>query len=154
MSALRKGVGSVDVGGHELCDRVVPICDIGTKFVEGSMQIVDRSVVGKQEPEEGFNLDVWRLGSGCCPLFECTPALAGDLVDVAGSIADSFLVGGGMAEFNELLRLRIEEALRFGPGVSEAALCLVSEFVGGPWLQVEQGENRCTTRLSSWVAYP
>ena len=65
----------------------------------------------------------------------------GDFIDVAAAIADLLRVCRGEPEFDKLLRFRVQEALGFGPGVAEAPLGLVGEFVARPRFQVEEGKD-------------
>ena len=48
-------------------------------------------------------------------------AFIGDFVDVAAAATGLFFVGGGVAEFDELLWFGVEEAFGSGPGVTRPA---------------------------------
>ena len=141
VGALGEGVAVVEVRRHELHHRVVSFGNVRPQFVKSTMEVVDRSVVGEQQSEEGFYLNVRWLGSCPGPPLERGATSAGYLVDVAGPVADPLFVGGGVTKFDELLWLGIEETLRFGPGVAKTALRLVGEFVARPGFEVEEGKD-------------
>ena len=115
--------------------------NVTLEFAEGSEEVFSRAVIGEEQSQEGFDLESGRLGSGARPFAERFASLGGDGVDVAGSAAAVFLVGGGVPEFDELLWFGVEETLGLGPGVAEASLSLVCEFVARPGFEIEEGKD-------------
>ena len=98
-------------------------------------------MIGEEQPQQGFDLESRWLGSGARPLVEGLATCFGDGEDVAGSVAVVFLLDSGEAEFDELLGFGVEETLRLGPGVAEASLRLVCEFVARPGFEIEEGKD-------------
>ena len=141
MGSLGEGVAAAQVGGHEFDDGLVVFADVLLEFVEGAEQVLGGSVIGEQQPEQGFDLETWWLGAGARPLGEGCAPFRGDLVDVAAPVADRFRVRPCVAELDQLLGLRVEETRRLGPGVAETSLGLLSQLVPGPRLEMEQSED-------------
>jgi len=98
-------------------------------------------VIGEEHPQQGFDLESRWLGSGPCPLVEGLATFFADRVDISGSVAVVFFLDCGETEFDKLLGFGVEEALRLGPGVAEASLGLVCEFVARSRLEIEEGKD-------------
>ena len=143
-------MSAVEVRRHEFDGGLVVFADVALDFVEDSEKVFSRSVIGEEQSQEGFDLESWRLGSGPRPLAESLASLGADGVDVAGSTAAVFLVGGGAPEFDELLWFGVEETLGLGPGVAEASLGLVCEFVARSGFEIEEGKDRIRGCCHSW----
>ena len=137
MRTFGEGVFTSEIAIHQVEDRGVQVAGICAELVERGSQVIKSAVIGEKETQQGFGFELRGCRWGGDPLRECLAALFGDLVEIAGTFADLFFAGGGMAESDEFLLFVVEESFRFGPGVPETAGCLSGEVVAGPWSQGE-----------------
>lgn len=141
MCAFGERMSAVEIGAHEFDDVLVVFSDVAFEFAESSEHVFAGSVISEEHSEEGLDLEARWLGARAGPLVESLAAFFGDGVNVAGSIVLLLLVDGGETELDELLGFRVQQTFGLGPGISEAPLRLVREFVPGPRLEVEEGED-------------
>jgi hypothetical protein len=63
--AFREGVPAVEVRRHEFDDCIVVFTNVGFEFVEGTEEIIDGSMIGKQESEQSFGFEAGGAVSWC-----------------------------------------------------------------------------------------